>query len=47
LESYQSGDYQSALTNWESLKKFYPNNSDLDKNIAQARQRLSTEGGKP
>jgi tetratricopeptide (TPR) repeat protein len=47
LESYQSGDYQTALTNWESLKKFYPNNADLDKNIAQAQQRLSTEGGKP
>jgi tetratricopeptide (TPR) repeat protein len=47
LENYQSGDYQNALTNWESLKKFYPNNADLDKNITQARQRLSAEGGKP
>lgn len=46
LESYQAGDYKSALQSWESLQEFYPNNPELEKNIAQARQRLLTEGGK-
>jgi tetratricopeptide (TPR) repeat protein len=46
LESYQASDYKSALSTWESLQKFYPNNPDLEKNISQARQRLTTEGGK-
>jgi tetratricopeptide (TPR) repeat protein len=46
LEKYQAGDFKNALDNWESLRQFYPNNPDLDKNINQARQRLSTEGGK-
>lgn len=46
LESYQASDYKNALSTWESLQKFYPNNPDLEKNISQARQRLTTEGGK-
>jgi len=45
LEKYQASDFKGALENWESLKQFYPNNPDLEKNISQARQRLSTEGG--
>jgi tetratricopeptide (TPR) repeat protein len=46
LQSYQGSDYQKALESWESLRQYYPNNPDLEKNISQARQRLSTEGGK-
>jgi len=45
LENYQSGNYRNALTNWESLRQFYPNNSDLENNISQAKQRLAAEGG--
>jgi tetratricopeptide (TPR) repeat protein len=45
LEKYQASDYQKALDSWESLRQFYPNNPDLEKNISQAKQRLSTEGG--
>ncbi len=45
LQSYQASDYKKALESWESLRQFYPNNPDLEKNISQARQRLSTEGG--
>lgn len=47
LAAYQAGDYSTALKNWESLRDYYPNNADLEKNINQARQRLSTEGKKP
>ena len=47
LEAYQAGDFSTALKNWESLREYYPNNPDLEKNIAQARQRLTTEGKKP
>ncbi len=47
LESYQNSEYKDALESWEALRQYYPNNPDLDKNIDQARQRLSTEGGKP
>jgi tetratricopeptide (TPR) repeat protein len=47
LESYRSSDYNSALKSWESLREFYPNNPDLEKNISQAKQRLTAEGGKP
>jgi tetratricopeptide (TPR) repeat protein len=46
LESYQAGDYKTAIASWESLRQSFPNNPDLEKNIGQARQRLSTEGGK-
>lgn len=45
LEAYQAGNYSDAIRNWESLRQFYPNNPDLEKNISQARQRISTEGG--
>ncbi|OGC89766.1 MAG: hypothetical protein A2W25_02665 [candidate division Zixibacteria bacterium RBG_16_53_22] len=45
LESYQAGDYKKALESWESLRQYYPNNSDLENNIGQARQRLATESG--
>lgn len=46
LESYQSGDYAEALRIWEELRNSYPNNSELDNNIDQARQRLSAGGGR-
>ncbi len=46
LESYQASNYKKALESWESLQQYYPNNPDLEKNINQAKQRLSTEGGK-
>ena len=46
LESYQASDYVKALESWESLRQYYPNNADLEKNINQAKQRLSTEGGR-
>lgn len=45
LENYQAGDYKKAITNWESLRQFYPNNTDLENNVSQARQRLVTEPG--
>lgn len=45
LESYQKSDYRKAIEIWTELEKTYPNNSDLRKNISQARQRLSAEGG--
>jgi hypothetical protein len=45
LESYQSSNYKKALESWESLEQYYPNNPDLEKNINQAKLRLSTEGG--
>jgi tetratricopeptide (TPR) repeat protein len=45
LEKYKASDYQKALESWESLRQFYPNNPDLEKNISQAKQRLSTESG--
>jgi tetratricopeptide (TPR) repeat protein len=45
LEAYQAGNYSEAIRNWESLRQYYPNNPDLEKNISQARQRISTEGG--
>jgi tetratricopeptide (TPR) repeat protein len=45
LEAYQSSDYREALDQWSGLLEFYPNNADLEKNIEQARQRLSVEGG--
>jgi outer membrane protein assembly factor BamD (BamD/ComL family) len=45
LEAYQAGNYSDAIRNWESLRQSYPNNPDLEKNISQARQRISTEGG--
>jgi tetratricopeptide (TPR) repeat protein len=45
LENYQSGNYAQALESWESLIQYYPNNTDLENSIGQARQRLSTEGG--
>jgi len=45
LEAYQEGNYSDAIRSWESLRQFYPNNPDLEKNISQARQRISTEGG--
>ncbi len=47
LEQYQSGKYSKALENWESLREFYPNNPELEKNISQAKSRLQTEGGAP
>ena len=43
LESYQKSDYKQAIEIWSELEKIYPNNSDLRKNISQARQRLSAE----
>jgi tetratricopeptide (TPR) repeat protein len=46
LQDYQSSDYKNALSTWEGLQKYYPNNPDLEKNISQAKQRLTTEGGK-
>ena len=46
LESYQSGDYAGALRIWEDLRQSYPNNSELDNNIDQARQRLAAESGR-
>ncbi len=46
LENYQSGDYSGALRIWENLRISYPNNSELDKNIDQARQRLAAESGR-
>ena len=46
LENYQSADYAAALRIWEDLRVIYPNNAELDKNIDQARQRLSAEGGR-
>jgi tetratricopeptide (TPR) repeat protein len=45
LERYQAGEFKQALDSWESLRPHYPNNSDLENNIGQARQRLATEGG--
>ncbi len=45
LESYQASDYNKAIETWERLRDFYPNNPDLEKNISQARQRLSAQGG--
>lgn len=45
LESYQASEYQKALDSWQSLQQYYPNNSDLENNISQAKQRLATEGG--
>ncbi len=47
LESYQASDYESALNSWQSLREFYPNNPELEKNIGQAEQRLAAEGGTP
>ncbi len=46
LENYQSADYSGALGVWENLRTSYPNNSELDKNIDQARQRLAAESGR-
>jgi len=45
LESYQLSDYKKAIEIWTELEKFYPNNSDLRKNINQARERLPAESG--
>jgi tetratricopeptide (TPR) repeat protein len=47
LESYQASNYESALSSWKSLREFYPNNPELEKNISQAGQRLGVEGGIP
>jgi tetratricopeptide (TPR) repeat protein len=44
LESYQESDYKTAIEIWTELEKNYPNNSDLKKNINQARERLAAEG---
>jgi len=44
LESYQQSDYKKAIEIWTDLAKIYPNNSDLNKNINQARERLAAEG---
>jgi tetratricopeptide (TPR) repeat protein len=44
LESYQESDYKTAIEIWTELEKVYPNNSDLKKNINQARERLAAEG---
>jgi len=44
LESYQASDYEKALGSWQSLREFYPNNPELEKNISQAEQRLAAEG---
>lgn len=44
LESYQKSDYKTAIEIWTELEKDYPNNSDLRKNISQARERLAAEG---
>ncbi|UCE66450.1 MAG: tetratricopeptide repeat protein [Candidatus Zixiibacteriota bacterium] len=43
LESYQSSDYNKAIEIWTELVNIYPNNSDLRKNINQARERLAAE----
>lgn len=47
LESYQASEYEKALNSWQSLREFYPNNTELEKNIGQAEQRLAAEGGTP
>lgn len=47
LESYQAGEYEDALRHWRSLREFFPNNPELEKNIDQAEQRRSTEAGSP
>jgi tetratricopeptide (TPR) repeat protein len=47
LESYQAGDYENALRYWRSLREFYPNNPELEKNIDQAEQRRAAESGTP
>jgi tetratricopeptide (TPR) repeat protein len=43
LESYQLSDYRKAIEIWTELESIYPNNSDLRKNIEQARERLVAE----
>ena len=43
LEFYQKGEYDSAITRWEEVLRFYPDNQQTIENIRQARLRLKPE----
>jgi tetratricopeptide (TPR) repeat protein len=43
LEFYQKGQYDSAITRWEEVLRFYPDNQQTIENIRQARLRLEPE----
>ena len=43
MEKYQAGEYKEAITQWQSLQEFYPNNPNLKRNIEQAAERSANQ----